>query len=210
MRNKLKITWLCAAVMLSGCGDVMVPKPQGYFRIELPKHEYRRYATDTTDYTFEIDGLAEMRADHDRGAEKGWTELTYPTLKCKIHLTYLNLNRDGEGQSIENAMEDSHRLAYKHTVKADAIVERYYDDEEKNVHAVYYDIKGNAATPIQFAITDSLRRVFRGSLYFACRPNKDSLAPVVKYIEEDIDHLIETFEWEESSKKEKNATTAKR
>jgi gliding motility-associated lipoprotein GldD len=58
-----------------------------------------------------------------------------------------------------------------------------------------FDIKGDAASPLQFLATDSARHFLRGSLYFYARPNRDSLAPVIDYIKTDVVHLIETLEW---------------
>ncbi|NOZ45910.1 MAG: gliding motility lipoprotein GldD, partial [Chlorobi bacterium] len=67
-----------------------------------------------------------------------------------------------------------------------------YDD---NVYGILYDIKGNAASSINFFVTDSTQHFLRGALYFNSKPNKDSLAPVVDFIRKDIVHLMETFKW---------------
>ena len=178
------------------CGEVTTPKPRGYFRITLPEHDYTVY--DGGEYTFEHSTMSQINHEKGRDAQEGWINVTYPALNCKIHVTYMHLGIKEE----EYAYEDSHDFAYKHTIKADAIGESYYDDGERRVHAVLFDIKGNAATPAQFAITDSLGRFFRGSLYFNCQPNKDSLAPVVTYLRDDISHMIETFNWKNNSKKQ--------
>lgn len=186
----LKAIMAAAAMAAMACGDVVTPKPRGYFRIELPEHAYTKYSC--SDYTFEHSSLSHVGKAKWRGSEDGWMNISYPTLNCDIHLTYLeDLDEKGE----QMAYEDNHEFAYKHTIRADAIGESYFDSPEHRVYATLYDIKGNAASPQQFAITDSAGRMFRGSLYFNCRPNKDSLAPVVGYIREDITHLIETFRW---------------
>ena len=59
-----------------------------------------------------------------------------------------------------------------------------------------YHLKGqNVASTYQFWATDSTRHFLRGSLYIDCTPNNDSLAPVLTYIQEDINHLIESIRW---------------
>ena len=179
------------ALMATGCGDVVQPKPRGYFRITLPEHAYQTFAEEGEPYTFEHSTLSKVLPDDERGAQPHWVNIYYPSLGCKIHVTYLHLAKGDD----DNVYEDSYKLAYKHTIMADAIGERYYDDAQNRVYGTFYDIKGNAANPAQFAITDSANQFFRGSLYFYCRPNKDSLAPVVKYVNEDILHLMETFRW---------------
>ncbi len=184
---------VCTAIVagaLTSCGDVAVPRPRGYFRIELPGHEYAVWDSVGFPYRFEMSREARVLPDHDANAEPYWINIDYPKLNARLHVTYRQM-----GEDADEALEDSRRLVYKHTVKADAIGESYFEDEEKGLYGVLYEIKGNAATPLQFALTDSTERMFRGSLYFYCRPNKDSLAPVVDYLEEDIVHLVETFGW---------------
>ena len=56
-----------------------------------------------------------------------------------------------------------------------------------------YKLEGNTASAIQFVLTDSTQYFFRGALYFNAAPNKDSIAPVLQFIEKDIIQLMETF-----------------
>ncbi len=192
--NKHTITLLLSIIFtltLVACSDVTTPKPRGYFRISLPQHDYNTYNDPNNQYSFKFSKLASVVHDKDPRADSTWINIFYPTLNCKIHVTYMKLQSTQEQQ----AYEDSHRLAYKHSIMADAINERYYENKENRVFATLYEIKGNAATPLQFAITDSTGNFFRGSLYFNCHPNKDSLAPISQYINEDITHLIESFNW---------------
>ena len=58
-----------------------------------------------------------------------------------------------------------------------------------------YDIGGDAASPLQFFVTDSTKHFLRAALYFNTEPNADSLAPVVEYTKQDIDRLLESFQW---------------
>lgn len=179
---------VCFLFISASCHDAFVPKPHGYFRIDLPEHEYVKYDSTSLPYSFDVSKYAVVSPDKSYEAEQEWINISYPKWNCKIHVTYRNINGN-----TEEAIEDSRKLVYKHTVKADAIGEEFYDDQENNIHAALYIIKGNAATPMQFAITDSTANLFRGSLYFWGRPNQDSLAPVVEYIETDVMRLIESF-----------------
>ena len=92
-------------------------------------------------------------------------------------------------------INDSHHFTYRHTIKADAIDEMLYMFPEKKVYGLYAEVEGNAASPVQFLLTDSTRNFVRGSLYFNAEPNSDSIAPVVDFIRKDIIHLMETMEW---------------
>jgi gliding motility-associated lipoprotein GldD len=64
-----------------------------------------------------------------------------------------------------------------------------------NVGGILYEIGGDAASPIQFFVTDSTNHFLRGALYFNSAPNADSLAPAIKYAKEDIMKMITTLKW---------------
>jgi gliding motility-associated lipoprotein GldD len=96
---------------------------------------------------------------------------------------------------IAQILEDSRKLAYKHSIKADAIHEQMFIKPDKKVYGILYEIDGNAASSVQFFLTDSIKHYVRGALYFNIEPNKDSLAPVIKFIKEDITVMMESFEW---------------
>ncbi|MCK5169644.1 MAG: gliding motility lipoprotein GldD, partial [Bacteroidales bacterium] len=113
-----------------------------------------------------------------------------PDLNGKIHISYKTIDNN-----LNQILEDTRKLVYKHTIKADAINEKMFIKPEKKVYGILYEIEGNAASPMQFFLTDSINHYLRGALYFNVEPNKDSLAPVLDFVREDIIVLIESFEW---------------
>ena len=76
-----------------------------------------------------------------------------------------------------------------------AIDELEYADPGAKVYGLTYLLKGNAASPVQFWVTDSSKHFLRGSLYFYAVPNADSIAPVLSFVKEDIRHLMESVRW---------------
>ena len=108
----------------------------------------------------------------------------------RLHISYKNINNN-----LGQILEDSRKLAYKHSIKADAIHEQVFIQPERNIYGILYEIDGNAASSIQFYVTDSINHYVRGALYFNVEPNKDSLAPVIRFIKDDIIVMIESFEW---------------
>ena len=68
---------------------------------------------------------------------------------------------------------------------------------KKRVFGSMYYITGNAASQIQFHITDSTKNFIKGSLYFYAKPNYDSILPAVDYVKKDILRLVETLEWKQ-------------
>lgn len=91
-------------------------------------------------------------------------------------------------------MEDARSLAYKHTVKADAIDERIFSNSEKKC-TVYCTISGETRLVQYNFFLPIHRNIIRGALYFRVEPNKDSLAPAVDFFTKDVVEFIESFEW---------------
>jgi gliding motility-associated lipoprotein GldD len=189
MKNtKLFLFFVTAAGLLLSCGKNYTPKELGYFRIDLPEKKY--LAVDSVyPYTFEIPVYADLRPDPYHPDSYN-SNIVFPKFNGTIHLSYFNVT-----DNIEELIEDNRKMVYKHTIKADAINEQYYKDTLNSVYGVLYEIKGNAASSVQFYVTDSSKHFLRGALYFNNVPNKDSIAPVSRFVEEDVDHLIKTLSW---------------
>ena len=171
------------------CKENSMPKPKGYFRIDFPEKQYTAWSKNYP-FSFEYLNGAEVVKDKSRLAEKYWLNIEYPDYNATLHLSYKNVS-----QNLDEYLEDSHKLVYKHAIKADAIDGTKYVDKKRNVFGLVYRIQGNVASSIQFIATDSSKHFLRGSLYFNHYPNPDSLAPVIQYIDKDIVHLMESLNW---------------
>ncbi len=179
---------IVVALLLGSCNNSYTPKEPGYFRIDFPEKEYVQLDS-TFPYKFEIPVYVKIEQDKYHTGNYN-SNIVFPKLKGTLHLSYF-----GVAGNIDELLEDNRKMVYKHTIKADAINEQYYEDKEKSVYGVLYEIKGNAASSVQFYATDSTKHFLRGALYFNTVPNKDSLAPAIQFVEEDIIHLIETLSW---------------
>lgn len=176
-------------ILLTACGKPGVPKPAGYFRIDLPEKDYvRYYAPCSYSIEYPVYGVINLRPAVAR--DTCWMDIEFPSFRAKIHLTYFNISNN-----LPELTESARELAYKHTIKADAIEEKVWSDDSSDVYGILYDLKGNTASAVQFYMTDSTRHYLRGSLYFMAEPNEDSLKPVINFLREDIIHLIETLNW---------------
>jgi gliding motility-associated lipoprotein GldD len=172
-----------------GCNSTPIPKPRGYFRLEFPEKQYKSFDS-IFPYKFYYPIYGKIVMDNQVGAEKYWINIDFPRYKARIHISYKSVNGN-----IDNLIEDVRTLAYKHTIKADAINEKVFSNPEKKVYGILYDIKGNAASSYQFYVTDSIKHFLRGALYFNVHPNKDSLSPAVEFFGKDMRYLIESLEW---------------
>lgn len=190
MKKILFILFSLFLLLTISCKKEYVPKPRGYFRISFPEKAYIKIDSAALPYQFEIPVYSKLVADHERLAEPYWMNLKIPRNKAELHLSYKTVNNN-----LMKLTEDSRTLAYKHSIKADAINERIFVNPEKKVYGTIYLIEGNTASPLQFYLTDSTKHFLRGALYIREVPNIDSIRPVIEFLTPDIIHLIETTEW---------------
>lgn len=176
-------------VLSQGCRKHYTPKPRGYFRIDLPEKQYLTYRS-ACPFAFEFPIYASVIPDESKDAEPCWMNVRFEQFHATIHMSYKQIKKN-----LPELTEDARSFAYKHTIKADAIGELPISYPEKKVYGILYDIEGNAASSVQFFLTDSTRHFIRGALYFSVTPNADSLGPVIQFIREDIVHLTSTFQW---------------
>ena len=175
--------------LFAGCKKETTPKPRGYFRIDFPEKSYQTTQLNYP-YQFEYPTYSTIVTDADKIAEPYWINIVFKKNNAKLHLSYKPVKKN-----LQELTEDSRELAYKHSIKASAINEKLFINDEKRVYGTIYEIKGNAASPLQFYLTDSTSHFLRGSFYISEIPNYDSLRPVIQFIDEDIYHLIETLSW---------------
>lgn len=173
-----------AVVFFSSCGSETLPKPKSYLKLQYPIATYKVVESDCP-FTFKVSTFAKVEIKNNC-----WVKVEYPKLKATIHITYRSVDAN-----LNTILKEVEKLTFEHTIKADAISDRPYNDVEKKVYAKLYNIEGNVATNIQFRATDSLKHVLSGALYFYAKPNYDSIAPAVKYIEKDIIKLVESLAW---------------
>ena len=188
---RIAFLFLCFIFLFAACKRDYVPKPRGYFRIDFPEKSYKQLDNDYP-YQFSIPAYSELKEDKHKAAEPYWVNIEIPGNKAEIHISYKKL-----ANNLNILTEECRSLAYKHTIKADAIDEQIYTNPHRKVYGTIYLIDGNAASPIQFYLTDSSNHFLRGALYIREIPNIDSIRPVIDFLHPDIIHLIETTSWKD-------------
>lgn len=192
MKIRVLISFFALSLLLSACnGGNYSPKPRGYFNIAMPEKAYTKFDEGCA-FSFDFPVYAKIVADQSEANRKCWYNLAFPQFNGRLHLTYYDV---GSKDEYEGLVEDARTLAFKHTVKANAIDQKLISYPDHKVFGVYYAIEGNTASSVQFFLTDSVKHYFRGALYFNERPQYDSIQPVVNFIKQDIDRMISTFKW---------------
>lgn len=185
--------------LLPSCSndDTEIPKPYAYFRIDLPQKKYSLYK-DACPFEFEYPSeYAFVLADSAPLSEPCWKNIIYPQFHAELNFSYKSINNK---EALDKYLNDSWTLATKHQIKASAMPETPIKRDSAKVYGLMFEIEGNSASNLQFYLTDSTRNFVRASLYFYCRPNYDSLAPVIGFIKKDIERMIATFRWKNYEK----------
>ena len=183
MRNLFLFFFL---VFFSTCKEDTQPKPIAYLSLEYPIKSYTKLALERP-YSFKV-----LKNTIVINEANNWLKIKYPNLKASIDITYRPVKNN-----LKELLTEAEKLVFKHTLKATQIISKEYINKENSVFGIIYEITGNAASQIQFHVTDSTANFIKGSLYFYTKPNYDSILPAVAYIKEDILHLIETLEWKD-------------
>lgn len=189
MKRIVAASLVIGGIIIASCDKPAVPRPFGYFRIDLPEKRYTHFDAPCS-YSIEYPQYARINLHPAVATDTCWMDIEFPGMRAKIHLTYFDLHGN-----LATLTELSRELAYKHTIRADAIEEKLWSNDSSRVFGTLYDLKGNTASAVQFYVTDSIKHYLRGSLYFMAQPNEDSLMPVITFLRDDIIHLIETLNW---------------
>jgi gliding motility-associated lipoprotein GldD len=132
-----------------------------------------------------------MIPDTEPAAGKWWMNLVFPGLNATVHLSYKEITADSV---LRNAIEDCHKLTYKHISKAEDIIENEISNNN-GASGMIYELNGETATGMNFYVTDSVKHFLRGALYFNAKTIPDSIAPALNFAKQDVRMLIATLRW---------------
>lgn len=187
---------IISMLVLVACNQKYTPKPRGYFRIDFPEKNYH-WIEKNFPYNFEIPDYSKIEPDPRNPEKTNWINIEVPENKAELHISYYQIEgkKPEKRNQLAEFMEESRDLAYKHSIKANAIDEQVFVNPANSVYGIVYKIDGNAASPMQFFLTDSTSHFLRGALYIREVPNIDSIQPVINFLEPDVVRLIETTFW---------------
>jgi gliding motility-associated lipoprotein GldD len=188
--NSFKIFFSGAALLLiltnASCKEDTLPKPKAQLRLEYKDAEYRDLSSDCP-YAIQISAQAGAKLN-----SKCWVNINYPDLNASINITYRPVKNN-----LKELFREAEKLTFNHAIKADGISSIPFENKVNRTYGAIYEVTGNAASPIQFHLTDSTKNFITGAVYFNVEPNYDSIVPAVKYLEKDVKHLMETLKWKD-------------
>lgn len=195
-KNSIYILFIILFVF-TACKENYMPKKYAYYRLTFPNTKHLvTYQNNDCPFSFQYPDYWKVQKDSNDLQELSnhpcWFNLVVPEHKVKIYFSYTAID---ETNNLDKLIKDSYKMSFKHAIKAD-----YIDDipfkTKNNVEGVMYDVGGNAASGLQFYLTDSITHFLRGSLYFYNPPNYDSIAPAFEYFSKDVDVIVNSFSWQ--------------
>lgn len=204
---------LSCFVFFAACNSPYVSKKRGYFTIELPQHQYQQFDQPGMPYKFEYPSYATIMQDStyfDNNPENSyWRNIDFPRFHARIFLSYKEIGGkalykikqpDGRYKDsfavnvFDKMVADAFTLTNKNNVVSNSINDSLVHTPN-GVHGVFFKVGGNAATAKQFFLSDTTKNFIRGALYFDVTPNADSLKPVQDFLQKDMEHIINSFQW---------------
>ncbi len=173
------------------CTKTYTPKPCGFMRIEPPVAQHSYLETEQLPCSFLVSQYAIIDILPDEKESRRQMSIEYPALNAKIYCSYQTIRK----QTFYSHAENYRKFLKQTTKRITAIKEKAYENEDEKVYGSLFLTEGESASPIQFVLTDSTSHFFNGALYYQCRYNADSLAPITDYIKKDIIKLIQSFYW---------------
>lgn len=200
------LLFLVVLMVSVACSDdrIPIPKPRVYPKVTYPERNYVQFDKNYCAFSFTFPDYMKFERDsmlvNQKAKHPCWFTMKIPSLDGSIHFTYTDIGGDAVDQKLYDVLSDSYTLSEKHNIKATGRTTEDFIDRERKLYAITFSVDGDVASPYHFRLTDSLNHAVWASLYFNTRPNADSMAPVVAFVKEDLEKMIESFEWNEYSK----------
>jgi gliding motility-associated lipoprotein GldD len=200
-------------IFITSCNSPYVSKKRGYFNIELPQRSYQQFDKADFPYSFEYPLYAQIVKDstlfETNPENPFWINVDFPQFHGRIFLSYKTIGgkslykikqadgtyKDSLGINLFDKMvNDAFTLTNKNNVVSNSINDSLIHTPN-GISGVFFKVGGNAATSMQFFLSDTTKNFIRGALYFDVTPNADSLKPVQDFLQADLNHMINTFRW---------------
>ena len=179
--------------VLASCGNSSedigsrpaIPRRPAYPRIELPDSVFGH--RDRLPLGMEVNesSVAEITRDDASGV---WINVTYPGQNAQVYYTFTPVTEDGVAEVLDNRLERISLNLGGNSAKMTEFL-------TPSGLAVRLFEGGNVATPVQFLATDNATLVVSGSAFLPelSPATSDSLSPVVKMLERDIVHSLQSL-----------------
>ena len=176
-------------LLLASCNSTYTSKKTGYYKVAFPEKKYQLFSKEGVPYTFEYPVYASVVKDstyfESDPESPYWYNIDFPEFNARIFLSYKQVGnkslykikqpngqyKDSFGINIFDKMvADAFKLTNKNDVVSTSIKETPIKTPN-NISGVFFKVGGNAATAMQFFLSDTTKNFIRGALYFNSTPN---------------------------------------
>ena len=185
-------------ILIFSCDDaenIGMPKPRTYPRVLFPKKTYKVFKSTNCNFQFEYPTYGKVTKEtkflKGESPNDCWYNIVIPQFNGQIYLTYSPITSK---KDFDKNVVNSFELTSAHDIKATSRREIRIKNKY-NTTGILFEVKGNVASQTQFFLTDTTSNFIRGALYFNNKVNVDSMRIIQKFIDKDVQHLINTFKW---------------
>ncbi|MGB0367387.1 MAG: gliding motility lipoprotein GldD [Flavobacteriaceae bacterium] len=172
--------------LLSCDNNTLFPKPKAQLSLQYSPPDYIDINTPCP-FQFKKNIRADFQLLNDCESK-----LVYPKMRATVYLSYRSIENN-----LDSLLADAYQMPSKHIIKASEIPEKVFINPDNRAYGTLFSVVGEAASQVQFFLTDSTDHFLVGSLYFYTRPNYDSIMPAARFIEKDLIKLMESLSWKE-------------
>ncbi len=190
---------LIILLLVIGCQEerIPIPKPRIYPKVNYPKRNYINFDKNYCSFSFKYPDYMVFEQDttlaNQATKHACWFNFTIPALNGTVHFTYTDIS--GSPGKLFDTLKDSYTLTEQHNGKSTGRNTLPFEDPNRRLFGIKYSVEGDVASPYHFILTDSTNHALWAALYFNSRPSADSMQPIVQFVKEDLDKIINSFEW---------------
>ncbi len=191
MLRRNKFTRLLPYLTILGFSVLVIACPR---EAQVPQEKVLRKYVSTPDslpFSFLIPEQSTVVRSHAPDQGSYYIDLLFPDQKARLYGTF----HASSAALFPRQSEESRKIVYFHSVKADAIREEWYENPTAGVYGILYTLEGKVATPLQLSLTDSLNYLFHGSLYFDEGESHEGKGDTLRVLTGDLRKLMETFKY---------------
>ncbi len=135
-------------VIFISCDQNIIPKPEAFLNLEYPTPKYK-YIDKYCESVFEINQDAIIKINN----KNCINQIHYPLQKATIYLSYLKIKNN-----LDSILQDMNRMPLKHVRQQSDINQKEFFNERNQIYGSIFSIKGNAASQVQFYLTDKKKK----------------------------------------------------
>ncbi len=192
--SKLAIIFV-VYIMLGCTSNPPVPKPRTYPRMVLPERAQVTINLVECPFIFDFPDYGRINRNktffNESTPHACWFDLNMEAFNANLFISYHAIKTR---KDFDQLVRDTYKITDQINKRSD-YMEEIRMRNENGVSGMKFEFEGAAASPIHFYLSDTTMHFVKGALYYNNSVRPDSLAPATRFIKEDIDRMLASFQW---------------